>query len=228
MLISIEGVDKAGKTTLCQRLRDAYEREGVRCHILHGPCRDVSTWEHIAELMQSFSAETASRSEKRNLHEFFGANREQTMSEVEERIEEGCIVLYDRYVISGIAYERLDEIDSAASHTAVRAPDLTLFLRVPPETAQLRAGFGSGFRETKKEHAKAAECFEETLTSIRTEERFRHLRHPIHELDASETPDTVLEEAKEAIDRVRLKEPMGAPATPDARVEDEEIDTQRQ
>jgi dTMP kinase len=71
-------------------------------------------------------------------------------AEIRPRLEEGCDVISDRYVLSSLAYQAVSTGDAAwvaAINARAPAADLTLFLRVSPAVALRRRYAASAERE---------------------------------------------------------------------------------
>jgi dTMP kinase len=66
-------------------------------------------------------------------------------STIEQLLSTGTIVLCDRYAFSGVAFSTAKGLPYAwcrAPDVSLPAPDLTLFLDIPPEKAKERGGYG--------------------------------------------------------------------------------------
>lgn len=205
MLVSIEGIDNAGKTTLAENLKHLYTGRGKRCVVFHGPDLKNTTGAALETMMERFSEESVpSDDDKRILHLLFVANRLEMQEKVREEFAKGSIVLFDRYIISGLTYELMDGTITPEMHRGTIIPDLTVYLSISPEKAQERAGFGEGFREKKDYHERSATTFREVMESMklaRLSDTFAHIVHPIEEIDASMPEDDVVAAAAALIER---------------------------
>jgi dTMP kinase len=87
----------------------------------------------------------------RSLALLFAADRlDHWESEINPRLEEGCDVISDRYVLSSLAYQAVSTGDApwvAAINSMAPAADLTVFLRVAPAVALRRRYAASSERE---------------------------------------------------------------------------------
>ena len=138
MLITIEGVDGAGKTTLARGLA---ERLGAE--LLREP-GGVRLSERIRELVTDPELEVAPRAEAL----LYAAARAQLVAErLRPLLESGATVILDRFVDSSLAYQGAArglgvEAVRAMNEVGV-APDVTLLLRIDPAVARARiAGDG--------------------------------------------------------------------------------------
>lgn len=141
-LITIEGLDGAGKTTLAVALGDALRARGVDAELLREP-GGVRVAELIRELVKDPELRIGARSEAL----LYAAARAQLVDEaLEPLLARGAIVLLDRFVDSSLAYqgagrelgvERIREVNEFA--TGGLAPDLTLLLIVEPSVGRDRS-----------------------------------------------------------------------------------------
>ena len=140
-LITIEGLDGAGKSTLADGLLEALAARGLRVELLREP-GGVAVSEQIRTLVKDPALAVAPRTEAL----LYAAARAQL---VEERLlpllREGALVLLDRFVDSSLAYqgagrslgvEEVRAINRFA--TGPLAPDRTLLLRIPPAVGRSR------------------------------------------------------------------------------------------
>ena len=133
MLITIEGVDGAGKTTLARGLA---ERLGAE--LLREP-GGVRLSERIRELVMDPSLDVDPRAEAL----LYAAARAQLVAErVRPLLEAGATVVLDRFVDSSLAYQGAArglgiEAVRAMNDVGVR-PDVTFLLRIDPALARER------------------------------------------------------------------------------------------
>ena len=138
MFVTVEGIDRSGKTTQAALLVDAL---GPQTLLLREP-GGTATGERIRELLKDPATELDARAE---LLLFCAARAELCARLVRPALEAGRHVVCDRFVDSTVAYqgaarglgtelvERLNEIATAGC-----LPDLTVLLRIDPEGAQSR------------------------------------------------------------------------------------------
>ncbi len=140
-LITIEGLDGAGKSTLAQGLVPALRQRGHAVELLREP-GGVALSERIRELVQDPSSRVDARTEAL----LYAAARSQLVHErVRPALERGVLVLLDRFVDSSLAYqgagrelgvEQVRAINLFATGGLV--PDRTLLLRVSAEQGRAR------------------------------------------------------------------------------------------
>ena len=100
-LITIEGIDGAGKSTLAGSLHDALAARGIDALALREPGGDPVA-ERIRSLVKDPALEIAPRTEAL----LYAASRAQLVAGVvEPALESGRWVLLDRYVDSSLAYQ---------------------------------------------------------------------------------------------------------------------------
>lgn len=141
-LITIEGIDGAGKTTLAVGLRDALTAEGREVHLLREP-GGVRAAETIRDLVKDPDARIGPRAEAL----LYAAARAQLVDEaIAPLLARGALVLLDRFVDSSLAYQGAGRelgIDAVREINAFATggldPDRTLLLRLAPEQGRARA-----------------------------------------------------------------------------------------
>jgi dTMP kinase len=142
-LITIEGLDGAGKTTLARSLQAALSARGTRVELLREP-GGVRASERIRELVKDPGATIGARAEAL----LYAAARAQLVEEaLEPLLAAGTTVLLDRFVDSSLAYQGAGRglgieavADVNAFATAGLVPDRTLLLAIAPATGRARAG----------------------------------------------------------------------------------------
>jgi dTMP kinase len=141
-LITVEGVDGAGKTTLVGGLADALHRQGQEVLIMREP-GGVELSERIRTLVKDPAIAMDPRAEAL----LYAAARAQLVAEeLQPLLTAGNWVLLDRFVDSSLAYqgagrglgvEEIRRLNEFATDGLV--PDRTLLLRIDPRTGLARA-----------------------------------------------------------------------------------------
>jgi dTMP kinase len=187
-LITVEGLDGAGKTTLVAGLAEALGATALR------EPGGVVVAERIRELVKG--ADCDPRAEAL----LFAAARAQPVAEaLTPRIDAGETVILDRFVDSSLAYQgggrglgvdAVREINVFA--TGGLRPDRTLYLRIDPETGLDRVGGRGG-----------ADRFEDLALLRRVAATYDWLAQTepgrFVVLDAAEPPERVLAAALQAL-----------------------------
>jgi dTMP kinase len=142
-LITIEGIDGAGKTTLAGALREALLARGIDAVALREP-GGVALAERIRALVKDPELEIGDRAEAL----LYAASRAQLVLErVGPELQAGRWVLLDRYVDSSLAYQGAGRglgVDAVAAindfATAGLEADRTLLLAIDPAAGRARRG----------------------------------------------------------------------------------------
>jgi dTMP kinase len=197
-LITIEGLDGAGKTTLAEALASAIAARGRPVELLREP-GGVNLSERIRELVKDPSLEVSPRAEAL----LYAAARAQLVQQrLLPLLERGELVLLDRFVDSSLAYqgagrelgvERIRAINLLA--TGGLEPERTLLLRISP--AQGRARQGTRALAPDRLEREGEEFF--TRTAAAYEDLARAEPRRIRAIDAEQPPECVLEDALAAI-----------------------------
>jgi dTMP kinase len=196
-LITIEGIDGAGKSTLAGALRDELARtRPVR--LLREP-GGVALSERIRELVKDPDLRCDPRAEAL----LYAAARAQLVDEqIEPLLDAGTWVLLDRFVDSSLAYQGAGRglgVEQIAALNAFATgglqPDRTLLLRVDPATGRARQ---QGRDEPPDRLEREAETFFATIA-----EAYDALAagdpQRIRVLDGAAPPEQVLADALEAL-----------------------------
>jgi dTMP kinase len=155
-LITIEGLDGAGKTTLATSLRDALADRGIDVALLREP-GGVAASERIRTLVKDSQLRVGARAEAL----LYAAARAQLVEEaLAPALAAGRWVLLDRFVDSSLAYQgagRALGIEAVrainAFATGGLAPDRTLLLRIDPALGRARQdGRGEAPDRLEREH----------------------------------------------------------------------------
>ena len=142
-LITIEGIDGAGKTTLAIALHGALRERGVDVELLREP-GGVALAERIRALVKDSELEIADRAEAL----LYAASRAQLVAELlTPALQAGRWILLDRYVDSSLAYQGAGRglgIDAVAALNAFATgglvADRTLLLAIDPAGGRARRG----------------------------------------------------------------------------------------
>lgn len=182
LLVAIEGIDGAGKTTLAQRLANQLSSGGAPVTYSKEPTNGPFG----AQLRASAASGRLTPDEELRL---LLLDREQHVQQlIRPALDRGEVVVLDRYFFSTAAYQGAEGLDVPTLLTVNRAfapePDLLLVLDVPPETglARVRA------RGDKPNH------FETVGNLTRCREIFLALP-TAQVVDASRTPGEVFSDA---------------------------------
>ena len=190
-LITLEGIDGAGKTTLAAALLDALTARGLAVLLLREP-GGVPAAERIRELVIDPDLHVTARTEAL----LYAAARAQLVEEaIEPLLREGRWVLLDRFIDSSLAYQgggrelgidRVRAINEFAIRTA--RPDRTLLLMIDSDLGRSRSR--SRAERPDRLEREQADFFDRTAAAylkLADEDPDR-----IRKIDAAQPPDDVL------------------------------------
>ncbi len=177
-LLVVEGLDGAGKSTQIKLLNEFFSKRGHSCEYLHFPRTDTP---YFGELIARFL-----RGEFGALNEvdpwlvamLYAGDRKDASDLITGWLNNGKIVLLDRYTYSNIAYQcaKIDDnedrkkllnwiIDLEFKHFGIPRPDLNIFLDVPfsfieKKLSSLRSGRDREYLNgTKDIHEESLVCY---------------------------------------------------------------------
>ncbi len=157
--VVLEGLDGAGTTTQAALLARALRRGGHRVVLTREPSSGA-----VGVLLRQALGGRSGRGAlpEAALALLFAADRlDHLASTVEPALASGAVVVSDRYVLSSFAYQGrvLDGEWLETLNAQAPAPDLTLFLEVPPRVAaarrRLRGGRAERFEDARTQAAVA-------------------------------------------------------------------------
>lgn len=193
MLITLEGIDGAGKSTVHEALRDHDAlAEAVFTH------EPTDSWygEAVRRSLGDGDADPLAE-----LFLYTADHADHLANVVRPALAEGRVVVSDRYVDSRYAYQgaALDgELDRPLEYVRgiheafTRSPDATLYLDVDPRSGAERAGASDKFETAG--HLAAVQANYERLIEAEPERFVR--------IDATRPPEDVVAAAEGAIDRI--------------------------
>jgi dTMP kinase len=198
VLITVEGLDGAGKTTLVAGLSAALEERGRPVFVMREP-GGVALSERIRELVKDPRLAVDPRAEAL----LYAAARAQLVTqELRPLLADGNWVLLDRFVDSSLAYqgagrglgvEEIRELNAFA--TGGLAPDRTLLLRIDPALGLERAGGRPEHADRlEREDAGFFAAVAAAYDALAAAEPER-----VTVIDAAQPPDAVLAEALAAL-----------------------------
>jgi len=183
LFVTFEGIDRSGKTTQAGLLVDALGDEALGVREPGG----TEAGEKVRAILKDQSVSLSPEAEAL----LFAAARSELVADVIlPALEEGKVVVSDRYLDSSLAYQGgarglgIADVEQV-NHFATRGlkPDLTFLLDLPPEDAAARAGESDRFEEEGTSLQEAVGAAYEAL--IRADpDRWRRI-------DARRSPDEV-------------------------------------
>ncbi len=204
LLITIEGLDGAGKSTLADALARELAAGGARVELLREP-GGVEVSERIRELVKDPRLAVAPRTEAL----LYAAARAQLVHErLLPLLRQGAIVLLDRFLDSSLAYQGAGRELGVAEVRAINmfatgllVPDRTLLLRISPADGRAR-------QRTRAEDPDRLELEgEDFFATIAAAYDELALAEPgrIRVIDAAADPELVLRQALDALADLDLR-----------------------
>ncbi|MBX0287517.1 dTMP kinase [Haloarcula salinisoli] len=191
MLVTLEGLDGSGKTTVWERLRADDEVEATFTR------EPTDSWygEAVMRSIQNDGADSLAE-----LFLYTADHAAHLADTVRPALEDDSLVVSDRYSDSRYAYQGAtladsDHFDDPLAYVKqvhepwTRPPDLTVYLDLDPETAARRSGATNKF-ETAEYLADVRANYERLIDA----EPDRFVR-----VDATQDPETVYEQVRDAL-----------------------------
>jgi dTMP kinase len=186
LFVTIEGIDRSGKSTQARRLAEALGDDGLLVREPGG----TPAGERIRDLLKDPAIELDPRSEALL---FAAARAELVAAVIKPALASGKVVVSDRYLDSSLAYQGhargLGEAEVRrinAWATTELEPDLTILLRIDPAAAAARAGEADRFEDEGLElQRRVADAYESLAAANPARWRV---------VDATRDPDEVMAE----------------------------------
>jgi dTMP kinase len=199
LFVTLEGIDRSGKTTQAQLLVDALGDQALAVREPGG----TAVGERVRELLKHPEVEIGPEAEAL----LFAAARAELVAQViAPALEQGRVVVSDRFLDSSLAYQggarglgvqEVARINEWATGGVV--PDLTILLRIDPEEAAARAGEADRFED---EGAELQRAVADTYSQLAAADPSRWVV-----VDASRSPDDVHGDVLDAVVRARSRVP---------------------
>ena len=222
MLVVLEGLDGAGKSTQVRKLKDYLTQRCGELEYIHFPRYDAPVYGDLISrfLRGDFGANDAVHPQLVAL--LFAEDRHGAASLIREALEEGKTVLLDRYVYSNIAYQCAKLKDMVARKRLrdwifnteygdfqLPVPDLNLFLDVPigfveQSLSQARSGADRNYLGGAQDIHEASIAFQRDVRSLylaQTQLDKRFLRIDCADENGNMLPpDAIFERVRASID----------------------------
>ena len=192
MLINLEGIDGCGKSTQSQFLMDKFESDNEKTILLKEPTNGKygqKLWEMLSGKIEATTEE---------ILELFVLDRKQHVNEkIKPALDEGRIVLMDRYYYSTMAYQVAAGIDvnriRRDNHFAPE-PDIVLIFDLPADLAMKRV----------RSHS-IADVFEKEEYLEKVRKAYLSLENDslVRIIDATRSPEEIFDEVWRLVSEVR-------------------------
>jgi len=192
VLVNLEGIDGCGKSTQSKLLLEKLEGKGEKVIILKEPTKRP----HGQKLWDVLHGKRKASNEE--ILELFVLDRKQHVEEkIQPALDDGTVVLMDRYYYSSMAYQVAGGIDVEEireKHVFAPRPDVVLIFDLPVSVALERV----------KEHSDADE-FEkdEHLEKVRTAYLDLENDPLVRIVDATGTPEEIFGNVWKLVSEVR-------------------------
>lgn len=201
IFITFEGGEGAGKTTVLHELKNYLEQKGYKTATTREP-GGIEIAEKIRHVILDTSHTNMDSRTEALL--YAAARRQHLVEKVIPLLEEGHIVLCDRFIDSSLAYQGyarelgIEEVYSINKFAITDfMPDLTLLFNVQPEVGMERINKNKEREQNRLDlekmsfHQKVYDGYQILL---------KRFSDRIKEIDAGQTPDQVLKQCIEVVD----------------------------
>jgi len=138
ILIAIEGIDGAGKRTLCSFIKNSLESK--KHEVIQFEYPDYSSkW---GKIIDEYLHDKIELDINEQFFVYF-IDILKDQDKIQKSLEKGIVVLTDRYFTSTIAFQCSKGFDHEKAVSVIKTmgviePDLTLFIKIPPQVALKR------------------------------------------------------------------------------------------
>ena len=192
MLINLEGIDGCGKSTQSQFLMDEFEKNNEKIILLKEPTNGKygrKLWEMLSGKIEATTEEI--------LELFVMDRKEHVDQKINPALNEGKIVLMDRYYYSTMAYQAAAGIDVKRirkDNEFAPKPDIVLVFDLPADLAMKRV----------RGHS-VADVFEKEEHLEKVRKAYLNLEDDplVRIIDATRTPEEIFDEVWKLVSEVR-------------------------
>ena len=192
MLINLEGIDGCGKSTQSQFLMGEFEKNNEKTILLKEPTNGKygrKLWEMLSGKIEATTEEI--------LELFVRDRKEHVDQKINPALNEGKIVLMDRYYYSTMAYQAAAGIDVKRirkDNEFAPKPDIVLIFDLPADLAMKRV----------RGHS-VADVFEKEEHLEKVRKAYLHLEDDplVRIIDATRTPEEIFDEVWKLVSEVR-------------------------
>ena len=192
MLINLEGIDGCGKSTQSQFLMDKFESNNEKTILLKEPTNGKygqKLWEMLSGKIEATTEEI--------LELFVLDRKEHVNQKIKPALDDGMIVLMDRYYYSTMAYQAAAGIDVdriRRDNDFAPKPDIVLIFDLPADLAMKRV----------RSHS-VADVFEKEEHLEKVRKAYLNLEDDslVRIIDATRTPEVIFDEVWRLVSEVR-------------------------
>tara|TARA_B100000609_G_scaffold130008_1_gene103659 strand:+ start:218 stop:802 length:585 start_codon:yes stop_codon:yes gene_type:complete len=192
VLINLEGIDGCGKSTQSQFLMDKFESGNEKTILLKEPTNGKygqKLWEMLSGKIEATTEEI--------LELFVLDRKEHVNQKIKPALDDGMIVLMDRYYYSTMAYQAAAGIDVdriRRDNEFAPKPDIVLIFDLPADLAMKRV----------RSHS-VADVFEKEEHLEKVRKAYLNLEDDslVRIIDATRTPEVIFDEVWKLVSEVR-------------------------
>lgn len=196
-LIVVEGVDRAGKSTLVKNLVNHL----ASCHFKVDYLRFPDRTTPIGKIIDQYLKNDHNNLDDRAVHLLYSANRWEFDKVIRKRIENGTTMILDRYVYSGVAYsvakKDMDFEWCLNCDVGLPKPDMVVYLEASRQEQALREGFGDERFERSDFQDKIRDTYEKLIRNCNEQ----WLRVDVNNKSPDEVLDIVIAPLRKQIER---------------------------
>lgn len=209
LLIVLEGLDRSGKSSVAEALMHYLSEKKIPHCRINFPERNSLTGQMIDQYLKDEMT-----LDDHAIHLLFSANRWECLPRLLKELNDGKVVLLDRYIYSGIAYSASKGLDWSWCENpdmGLPVPDAVIFLEINEQMQRERGDFGK-------------ERYEKSSFQQNVRKRYQRLRfeatqsgRPWLIIDANGSRGATAASAVAALERVISDHGMSTanPSTPD-------------
>ncbi|RMZ83998.1 hypothetical protein DV737_g1383, partial [Chaetothyriales sp. CBS 132003] len=150
LLVVVEGLDRSGKSSQCQRLQEKVEKAGGGAKYVKFPANQ----------------------DDHSIHLLFAANRWEAVTSMLEDLKSGTTLVVDRYSFSGAVYSAAKDNPELSLDWAwqpeigLPQPDMVFFLDLSAASAAKRGGYGEERYESEKLQGRVRTLFRQLFSRL--------------------------------------------------------------
>jgi dTMP kinase len=141
VLIAVEGVDIAGKSSQVDELAKRFSLSGEDVVVIHFPAYDTPSGQAIRAILDGYHPLTVTDNPY-EVQALYMVNRYEQQMRIEHALMTGKVVICDRYMYSGIVYGVTGGIEEdwlfQGQHSLVK-PDISILLEITEEEYKRRS-----------------------------------------------------------------------------------------
>lgn len=128
MIIVLEGIDNAGKTSIAEKLMDYYEKKGKIAILskelttkVGGTIKECLKDNELSPISKAF---------------LFAADRQIRIEKLKEKIDKDNVIIFDRYLYSAIAYREAENLSGnwvRELNKFIPKSDVCIYIDISPE-----------------------------------------------------------------------------------------------